>query len=98
MVRKLVDRGILRQEEVIAHWKKLSNFALPPVRINCSCHYVSFGLLALYTSVTLFSLSFQKLIENFQLKSQSIKPPLLTELQSCMDKLQVSQQTIEGAT
>lgn len=70
LIRKLVDRGVLSEEEVISHWKKLTNLALPA-----------------------------KLIENFQLQSQSIKPPLpLAELQSCMDMLQVSQQTVEGAT
>ncbi|XP_049918342.1 codanin-1 [Epinephelus moara] len=70
LVRKLVDRGVLSEEEVISHWKKLTNLALPA-----------------------------ELIENFQLQSQSIKPPLpLAELQSRMDMLQVSQQTVEGAT
>ncbi|XP_051251227.1 codanin-1 [Dicentrarchus labrax] len=70
LVRQLVDRGVLSEEEVISHWKKLTNLALPA-----------------------------KLIENFQLQSQSIKPPLpLAELQSRMDMLQVSQQTVEGAT
>lgn len=28
-VRKLVDKGILSEEEVISHWKKLTNLALP---------------------------------------------------------------------
>ncbi len=55
-----------------------------------------------FYSLSYFVLSFlpfQKLIENFQLQSQSIKAPLpLAELQSCMDMLQVSQQTVEGAT
>ncbi|XP_070836142.1 codanin-1 [Chaetodon trifascialis] len=70
LVRRLVDGGILSEEEVISHWKKLTNLALPA-----------------------------KLIENFQLQSQSIKPPSpLAELQSHMDMLQVSQQTVEGAT
>ncbi|XP_041809480.1 codanin-1 [Chelmon rostratus] len=70
LVRRLVDRGVLSEEEVISHWKKLTSLALPA-----------------------------KLIENFQLQSQSIKPPLpLAELQSRMDMLQVSQQTVEGAT
>ncbi|XP_037652423.1 codanin-1 [Sebastes umbrosus] len=70
LVRKLVDRGVLSEEEVISHWRKLSNLALPA-----------------------------ELIENFQLQSQSIKPSLpLAELQSHMDMLQVSQQTVEGAT
>lgn len=55
--------------------------------------------LSLTQCVLSFVLSFQKLIENFQLQSQSIKPPLpLAELQSRMDMLQVSQQTVEGAT
>ncbi|XP_045919243.1 codanin-1-like [Micropterus dolomieu] len=70
LVRRLVDRGVLSEEEVISHWKKLTNLALPA-----------------------------ELIENFQLQSQSINPPLpVAELQSCMDMLQVSQQTVEGAT
>ncbi|GAA6223312.1 codanin-1 [Lates japonicus] len=70
LVRKLVDRGILGEEEVISHWKKLTNLALPV-----------------------------ELIEKFQLQSQSIKPPLpLADLQSHMDMLQVSHQTVEGAT
>ncbi|XP_031165955.1 codanin-1 [Sander lucioperca] len=70
LVRKLVDRGVLSEEEVISHWKKLTNLTLPA-----------------------------ELIENFQLQSQSIKPPLpLAELQSHMDMLQVSQQTVDGAT
>ncbi|XP_039993857.1 codanin-1 isoform X2 [Xiphias gladius] len=70
LVRKLVDRGILSEEEVISHWKKLTNLALPA-----------------------------ELIEKFQLQSQSIKPSLpLAELQSHMDMLQVSQQTVEGTT
>ncbi|XP_070776461.1 codanin-1 [Enoplosus armatus] len=70
LVRKLVDRGVLSEEEVTSHWKKLTNLALPA-----------------------------ELIENFQLQTQSIKPRLpLAELQSRMDMLQVSQQTVEGAT
>ncbi|XP_027130983.1 codanin-1 [Larimichthys crocea] len=70
LVRKLVDRGVLSEEEVVSHWKKLTNLALPAT-----------------------------LIENFQLRSQSIKPPLpLADLQSHMEMLQVSQQTVEGAT
>ncbi|XP_008397384.1 codanin-1 isoform X1 [Poecilia reticulata] len=40
-----------------------------------------------------------ELMENFQLQSQSIKLSLpLAEMQSCLDMLQVSHQTIEGAT
>nr|XP_046268171.1 codanin-1 [Scatophagus argus] len=70
LVRQLVDRGVLSEEEVISHWKKLTNLALPA-----------------------------KLIENFQVRSQSTKPALpVAELQSRMDMLQVSQQTVEGAT
>lgn len=70
LVRKLVDRGLLSKEEVIAHWKKLTDLALPA-----------------------------ELIENFQLKSETVKPTSpLAELQSHMDILQVSHQTVEGAT
>ncbi|KAL6105341.1 cdan1 [Pungitius sinensis] len=70
LVRKLVDGQVLSEEEVISHWKKLTNLALPAM-----------------------------LVENFQLQSQRIKPPLpLAELQSNLDILQVSQQTVEGAT
>ncbi|KAK9533940.1 hypothetical protein VZT92_009026 [Zoarces viviparus] len=70
LVRKLVDGHVFSEEEVVSHWKKLTNLALPA-----------------------------ELIENFQLQSQSIKPPLpLAELQSHLDILQVSQQTVEGAT
>nr|XP_040055597.1 codanin-1 isoform X1 [Gasterosteus aculeatus aculeatus] len=70
LVRKLVDGQVLSEEEVISHWRKLTNLALPA-----------------------------KLVENFQLQSQSIKPPLpLAELQSQLDVLQVSQQAVEGAT
>ncbi|XP_068194538.1 codanin-1 [Antennarius striatus] len=70
LVRQLVDRGILSEEEVASHWKKLTNLALQA-----------------------------KLMEHFQLHSQSLLPPSpLAELQSCMDVLQVSQQTVEGAT
>uniref|UniRef100_A0A8D3B2K6 Codanin-1 C-terminal domain-containing protein n=1 Tax=Scophthalmus maximus TaxID=52904 RepID=A0A8D3B2K6_SCOMX len=70
LVRKLVDRGILGEEEVISHWRKLTNLAL-----------------------------LAELIEKFQLQSQSIKLPLpLAELPSQMDTLQVSHQTVEGAT
>ncbi|XP_056250211.1 codanin-1 [Seriola aureovittata] len=70
LVRKLVDRGILGEEEVISHWKKLTSLALPA-----------------------------ELIEKFQLQSQSIKPTLpLADLPSHMDMLQVSHQTVEGAT
>ncbi|XP_069008808.1 codanin-1 [Embiotoca jacksoni] len=70
LVRKLVDRGVLSEEEVISHWKKLTDLALPA-----------------------------QLIENFQLQSPSIKPSSpLAELQSHMDMLQVSHQTVEGAT
>lgn len=77
----------------------------------CSCphmclgnylfHFILFDSfhLSLTQHVLSSVLSFQKLIENFQLQSQSIKPPLpLAELQSRMDMLQVSQQTVEGAT
>ncbi|XP_023127800.2 codanin-1 isoform X1 [Amphiprion ocellaris] len=70
LVRKLVDRGVLSEEEVISHWKKLTDLALPA-----------------------------ELIENFQLQSASVKPSLpLAERQSHMDMLQVSHQTVEGAT
>ncbi|XP_008275511.1 codanin-1 [Stegastes partitus] len=70
LVRKLVDRGVLSEEEVISHWRKLTDLALPA-----------------------------ELIENFQLQSRSVKPSLpLAELQSHMDMLQVSHQTVEGAT
>ncbi|KAM9356166.1 codanin-1 [Pholidichthys leucotaenia] len=70
LVRILVDRGILTEDEVLSHWRKLTDLALPP-----------------------------ELIENFQLKSQSIKPSSpLAELQSHMDMLQFSHQTLEGAT
>ncbi|KAG7237992.1 hypothetical protein INR49_031346 [Caranx melampygus] len=70
LVRKVVDRGILGEEEVISHWKKLTSLALPA-----------------------------GLIEKFQLQSQGIKPTLpLAELPSHMDMLQVSHQTVEGAT
>ncbi|XP_035024683.2 codanin-1 [Hippoglossus stenolepis] len=70
LVRKLVDRGILSEEEVISHWRKLTNLALPA-----------------------------ELIEKFQLQSQRIKlSPPLAELPSHMDMLQVSPQTVEGAT
>ncbi|KAF7665801.1 hypothetical protein LDENG_00131560 [Lucifuga dentata] len=69
LVRKLVDKGVLGEEEVISHWKKLSDLALP-----------------------------SELIEKFHLQSQSVNPSPLLELQSHMDLLQVSQQTVEGAT
>nr|XP_019967948.1 PREDICTED: codanin-1-like [Paralichthys olivaceus] len=70
LVRKLVDRGILSEDEVISHWRKLTNVALPA-----------------------------ELIEKFQLQSQRIKlSSPLAELPSHMDMLQVSPQTVEGAT
>ncbi|KAM3594797.1 uncharacterized protein V6R79_014388 [Siganus canaliculatus] len=70
LVRKLADTGILSEEEVTSHWKKLTNLAMPA-----------------------------KLIENFQLQSRSVNAPLpLAELQNHIDLLQVSQQTVEGAT
>ncbi|XP_076013891.1 codanin-1 isoform X2 [Genypterus blacodes] len=70
LVRKLVERGVLGEEEVISYWKKLSSLALPT-----------------------------ELIEKFHLQSQSINPSSpLPELQTHMDMLQVSQQTVEGAT
>ncbi|XP_014871855.1 codanin-1 [Poecilia latipinna] len=70
LVRKLVDKGILNEEEVKSYWRKLTDLTLPA-----------------------------ELIENFQLQSQSIKLSLpLAEMQSCLDMLQVSHQTIEGAT
>ncbi|KAM9842817.1 codanin-1 [Aulostomus maculatus] len=70
LVRRLVDRGVLAEDEVVTHWKNLTNQAVPA-----------------------------ELLEKFQLQSQSIKLPLpLAELQSQMDMLQVSQQTVEGAT
>ncbi|XP_036006686.1 codanin-1 isoform X1 [Fundulus heteroclitus] len=70
LVRKLVDKEILREEEVISYWRKLTDLSLPV-----------------------------ELIENFQLQSGSIKLPLpLAEMQTCLDMLQVSHQTIEGAT
>ncbi|XP_071381513.1 codanin-1 [Centroberyx affinis] len=70
LVRQLVDRGLLGEEEVMSHWKKLSSLALPA-----------------------------QLIEKFQLQSQTINPSSpLPELQSHMDMLQVSHQTVEGAT
>ncbi|XP_054469557.1 codanin-1 [Anoplopoma fimbria] len=72
LVRKLVDGQVLSEEEVISHWKKLTNLALPALT---------------------------ELIENFQLQSRSIKPPFpLADLQSYLDRLQVSLQTVEGAT
>ncbi|XP_074548821.1 codanin-1 [Halichoeres trimaculatus] len=70
LVRKLVDGGVLSEAEVISHWRKLTDLALPA-----------------------------ELIEKFQLQSQSIKPQMpLAECQSHLDLLQVSQQTVEGAT
>ncbi|KAM4723221.1 codanin-1 isoform 1-T1 [Anableps anableps] len=70
LVQKLVDKGILSEEEVNSYWRKL-------------------------TDLTLLT----ELIENFQLQSQSIKLSLpLSETQMCLDMLQVSHQTIEGAT
>ncbi|XP_016534624.1 codanin-1 [Poecilia formosa] len=70
LIRKLVDKGILNEEEVKSYWRKLTDLTLPA-----------------------------ELIENFQLQSQSIKLSLpLAEMQSCLDMLQVSHQTIEGAT
>lgn len=70
LVRKLVDQGVLSEEEVISHWKKLTNLALPA-----------------------------ELIGKLELQSRSIKPPSpLVELQGHMDMLQVSHQTVEGAT
>ncbi|XP_047467930.1 codanin-1 [Mugil cephalus] len=67
LVRGLVDRRVLREEDVTSHWKKLNLPALPP-----------------------------KLMEKFQLQSQSPKPP--TELQSHMEILKFSQPAVEGAT
>ncbi|XP_041828654.1 codanin-1 [Melanotaenia boesemani] len=70
LVRKLVDKGILSEETVISHWKKLTDLALPA-----------------------------ELIEAFKLQSQSMKLPLpLSDMQKCMDMLQISHQTVEGAT
>ncbi|KAK2826523.1 hypothetical protein Q5P01_020737 [Channa striata] len=70
LVRKLIDRGVLGDEEVISHWKKLSKLPLPV-----------------------------ELIEKFRLQSQSIKPSLpRAELSTLMDTLQISHQTVEGAT
>ncbi|XP_017276948.1 codanin-1 isoform X2 [Kryptolebias marmoratus] len=70
LVRKLVDNGILSEEEVLSHWRKLTDLALPA-----------------------------ELIKNFQLQSESTKLLLpLTELQKRMDTLQLSHQTVEGAT
>ncbi|KAG7510674.1 hypothetical protein JOB18_028145 [Solea senegalensis] len=72
LVRKLVDRGILSEEVVTSHWKKLKKLGLADV-------------------------SFQELIEKFQLQSQSITLPLpLAELPNHMDMLQISPQTREG--
>ncbi|XP_054894715.1 codanin-1 isoform X2 [Poeciliopsis prolifica] len=69
LVRKLVDKRILNEDEVESYWRKLTDLTLPA------------------------------LIENFQLQSQRIKLSLpLAEMQSCLDMLQVSHQTIEGAT
>ncbi len=98
----------------MSHWRKLTNLALPAVRVHCiplitySLGIISFtGYLTSFDSFpplscsvrSLFSVSFQELIQKFQLQSQSIKPPSpLAELQSHMDMLQVSQQTVEGAT
>uniref|UniRef100_A0A1A7YT42 Codanin 1 n=2 Tax=Iconisemion striatum TaxID=60296 RepID=A0A1A7YT42_9TELE len=70
LVRKLVDKAILSEEEVISHWKKLTDLTLPA-----------------------------ELIENFQLQSQGQKGfPPLTEMQKCIDTMQISHQTLEGAT
>ncbi|XP_028994327.1 codanin-1 [Betta splendens] len=70
LVRKLVEMGIMVEEEVISHWKKLTNLALPV-----------------------------GLIEKFQHQSQSMNPTLpLAEMPSHMDRLQISHQTVEGAT
>ncbi|MEQ2220474.1 hypothetical protein ILYODFUR_005852 [Ilyodon furcidens] len=70
LVRKLVDKGILSEEEVTSYWRKLTDLTLPA-----------------------------ELIETFQLQSQSIKLSLpLAEMQMCSDMLQLSHQTIEGAT
>ncbi|XP_026165082.1 codanin-1 [Mastacembelus armatus] len=70
LVRNLVDRGLLGEEEVKSYWKKLTNLAL-----------------------------LAELIEKFQMQSQSIRPSSpLSGLPSRIDMLQVSPQTVEGAT
>nr|XP_015825151.2 codanin-1 [Nothobranchius furzeri] len=70
LVRKLVDKGILSEEEVISHWIKLTDSTLPA-----------------------------ELIENFQLQSKGEKVlPPLSEMQKCIDTMQISHQTLEGAT
>ncbi|CAL1575633.1 unnamed protein product [Knipowitschia caucasica] len=70
LVQNLVDRGILSQEAVLSHWKKLTKISLPT-----------------------------ELMVKFQLHSQNVKPSSeLTEMLSHMDILQVSHQTVEGAT
>uniref|UniRef100_A0A3P8P1P8 Codanin-1 C-terminal domain-containing protein n=2 Tax=Astatotilapia calliptera TaxID=8154 RepID=A0A3P8P1P8_ASTCA len=70
VIGRLVDRGLLSEEEVKSHWKKLTELALPVEQIA-----------------------------NFQLKLKTVKPVSpLAELQSHMDILQVSHQTVEGAT
>ncbi|KAM4625003.1 codanin-1 [Polymixia lowei] len=70
LVRQLVDKGLLGGEEVISHWKKLSNVSLP-----------------------------EEFIERLKLQTQPVDSSLpLPELQSRIDMLQVSKQTLEGAT
>ncbi|KAM3870947.1 LOW QUALITY PROTEIN: codanin-1 [Diretmus argenteus] len=67
LVGQLVDKGLLGEDEVMSHWKKLSNLALPA-----------------------------DLTEKFQLQCQSPSSP--PDLPRHKDMLQVSKQTVEGAT
>lgn len=112
LVRKLVDKGVLNEEEVESYWRKLTDLTLPAVRVHCSFFFflnqrflwksffpIDFDQFTHFFITSLSPASFQKLIENFQLQSQCIKLSLpLAEMQSRLDMLQVSHQTIEGAT
>lgn len=65
-----MDRGLLSEEEVKSHWKRLTDLGLPVEQIA-----------------------------SFQLKLKAVKAVSpLAELQSHRDILQVSHQTVEGAT
>lgn len=84
-----MDRGVVGEDAVVSHWRTLTNSALPEVRVRARDRSEP--------SVSRSLFCFQKLLKPFQLQAQRAAAPL-AELQSRRDVLQVSPQTVEGAT
>lgn len=93
-----MDGGILSEDAVVSHWRKLTHSALPAVRVRVRVRVLAVcPRRPVRPHASVFCS--QKLMEPFQLRAQRVgaaAPP--AELQSCVDVLQLSPWTVEGAT